>query len=96
MPIVAVSVEGDKPLSLGAYDMTDGAPRGRPGGCVGLKKQKSRPKAAANDDDDLKVPHLFSRCLIVHRFSAIFFNHPSPWGGVGVVVNPPRIDTGRG
>ena len=60
MPIVAVSVEGDKPLSLGAYDMTDGAPRGRPGGCVGLKKQKSRPEAAANDDDDLKIPHLFS------------------------------------
>jgi len=37
MLIVAVSVEGDKPLSLRAYDTTDGAPRGWPGCRVGWR-----------------------------------------------------------
>jgi hypothetical protein len=59
---------------------SDGAASGRVGCCSGLKKQKDRPKAAANDDDDPFLPHLFFQCRIVHEVSADFFRTP-PLGG---------------
>jgi hypothetical protein len=74
---------GDDSSALRTCGTSHGAPCGRTGRRSGLKKQKGRPRAAANDDDEPFLPHLFFRCRIVGGISADFFKTPSPEGGRG-------------
>ena len=88
------------PTAQGGWGGANPSPRcryvqasgGRVGRRSGLKKQKDRPKAAANDDDDPFLPHLFFQCRIVHEVSADFFRTPTPQGA-GATSGALGVDT---